>query len=139
MYDQTIEEYEFSFTTAGETSLAISAPEFTMVDFDNGTTKNAEKLENGFVNASYEVTNNASSEQKLVMFAVLKDGDTIESIQLKDVTIAAKATVNFNGGFKVEDAQNKKMEVYIWDDMRNMTPLAAKYAIDATGKTVVPN
>lgn len=133
MYDQTIPAYEFSFTTAEDAKITASAPVFSVVDFDNGTVSKIDALQNGYVSASYTVTNGASSAKNIIMLAVLKDGDTIERFQFKPVTLGANIETNFNGGFKIENAATQKIEIYIWDDMCNMTPLADKYVIDADG------
>ncbi len=130
MYDQIIPDYEFSFTTADETNITAAKPVFTKVDFEEGIETEVDALENGLINASYTLKNNASSAKSVVMLAVLKDEDTIKRFQIKSETIPAGATVSFNGGFKVENAETEKIEIFVWDDMCNMTPIVDKYTID---------
>ena len=136
MYDQLIPDYEFSFTTKPQ-EFTVSQTEFSVEAIGGEGTSNAiSSLENGYVNANYSVKNNSTTETKQAfMFAVLREGRKLKSIQFKTVTLAPLSTDSFNAGFTIDDYENQSIETYVWDSLSGKVALGSSYTITADGVT----
>lgn len=135
MYGRDIDSYTFSFTTVDDYKITAATPVFSKVDLVNPGVANQEiqALENGHINASCTVTNSASTDTEVLMIAVLKDDNTFEKLQFKNLIVPANGSATFNAGFEIDNYSTQKFEIYAWDNLYNMTPLASKYDISASG------
>lgn len=138
-YGRVIEDYTFSFTTAEDNLIEVKeAPKFVkQYLFQPGN--NAEEinaLENGYISVTHNVRNNSVSKvQDVILMCVLKENAEIKYFQFKNDTLSPGAELTFNGGFKIDNAAEQSIELYVWDTMSGMTPLAEKYVINKDGIT----
>lgn len=141
MYSQTIDAYDFTFTTSAPNPIVMtSSPVFTKVNlFAGGAGSQIDRLETGYINANYTIRNDhATLSKEVVMIAVLKEGNTIKRLQFKDANLAAGESLTFNAGFNVTNVDNQTIECYVWNSIFGMSPLADKYTFDKNGRTPAP-
>jgi hypothetical protein len=139
LYQEKIPDYTFSFTVMDEPPFASAEPVFkNHYDF---STKNqpAEEiyfLENGYISASYGITNNHDTDEKDVfMFAILRDGKALKAIEFKQGKVNPRQTLTLNAGFEIDDFSSQSIEIYIWDNLSDKNALAPSYVITKDGIT----
>lgn len=139
LYQEKIPDYTFSFTVMDEPPFASTEPVFkNHYDF---STKNqpAEEiyfLENGYISASYGITNNHDTDEKDVfMFAILRDGKALKAIEFKQGKVNPRQTRTLNAGFEIDDFSSQSIEIYIWDNLSDRNALAPSYIITKDGIT----
>lgn len=143
IYGQTVEDYEFSFTTVEESKISCAQPSFTkenLFAFGNqGTTISA--LTNGYISADLIISNRDVAEKEVCVIAVLKENGTIKSFQFENITVPATGSEDYTCGFQVDDAENQTIETYVWDSFSGKTPLASKWTFTNSGctETVIDN
>ena len=140
-YGRVIEDYTFSFTTADDNLIEVKeTPKFVkQYLFQPGNTGvELRALENGYISASHTVRNNSATRtQEAIIVCVLKENAEIKYFQFKTGTLTPGEELTFNGGFNVDNAAEQSIEIYVWDTMSGMTPLAEKYTINKNGITPV--
>ncbi|MBR3934802.1 MAG: Ig-like domain-containing protein [Clostridia bacterium] len=133
IYGREVASVSYSFTTLEQPQLSFSDVAFKKealaTDGEAITT-----LENGYISCEFSITNNhATKTQKAVLIAVLWENNAIKSFQFLKANLGYNETANFYGGFNVTDAENSKIETYIWDDIKTMVPLCEKTEFTKTG------
>lgn len=141
MYDVTIPDYEFTFTTQEESPIVIKSgfPTFQKVSLTTAGTPETDitTLEKGYIRANLTVQNTSTKNktQSLIMIAMLKDGNEIIGFQFKEGTLAPTEELTFDGGFWVTDADTQKIELLVWNSLSEMSPLTGKTTFDKTGRS----
>lgn len=133
IYGREVASVSYTFTTLEQPQLSFSDVEFKKEALaTDGEAITA--LENGYISCEFSITNNhATKTQKAVLIAVLWENDAIKSFQFLKANLGYNETANFYGGFNVTDAENSKIETYIWDDIKTMVPLCDKVEFTKTG------
>lgn len=137
IYQEKVADYSFNFTVMDEPPFASGEPVFTQLnDFVtiNQSPSEVSSLENGFINASYTITNNHDTDSKdVLMFAVLREDGALKALDFKQGTISPRGTLTLNAGFEIDDYENQSIEIFIWDDFVNRNALAPSYVISKDG------
>jgi hypothetical protein len=137
MYNVTVPDYEFTFTTMEESKISCAQPTFKKENLfvygNQGTTISA--LENGYIRTDLTVSNTDASEKEVFVIALLKENGDIKGFQFDEVTVPASGSVDFNCSFQVDDAANQTIETFVWDSFPGKTPLASKWTFSNSGCT----
>ena len=135
IFEEAIPDYTFSFTTVEPSSITVSQPVFTKENLfaAGGASQTITALENGYIKASATVSNSANTAKDVMVLSMLKDGEDIKYFQFDNITVPAKGSAAFTGGFQIDNASTQKIETVVWDNITNKTPLADKYAFSSSG------
>ncbi len=137
MYDQTIADAEFSFTTMEESKISCTQPTFKKENLfvygNQGTSITS--LENGYIRTDLTVSNSDTAEKEVFIIALLKEAGDIKGFQFDEVTVPASGSADFNCSFQIDDAVNQTIEIFVWDSFPGKTPLASKWTFTSSGCT----
>jgi hypothetical protein len=101
--------------------------------FTNDNDDDIDHLESGFITADIEITNNTDETTEAVLAMVLKRGSVIKDIKFTKKEIDTGVTEPFTTEIYVpdnpEDYLYYSVEVFTWESLEKMKPLASKQAL----------
>ncbi len=134
-YGQDIADFSSEFVTAALPQIEVSTPVFSRLKLGAGgglTVIN--QLSAGIINCSLSITNNGTLTQNTIMMVCLKKNDELHGFVFSMGEIQPGQTYPLSGGFSLRsDYADYKIEVFVWDSLDGMIPLAQKYVIDTSG------
>lgn len=134
VYGRKVADVTYSFTTMEAPATSVTAPVFRKEALEETEGDVITALENGYISCEYSITNNSTTKtQNVLMIGVLWENDAIKSFLFVKKALGYNETADFYGGFNVTDAENSKIETYIWDGITTMVPLSQKGEFTTTG------